>query len=83
MSEPINNGHGGKRPGAGRKKATDPLATYHVDITPAQASLLKGWGGGDISAGLRWLIDAASILVRKPTRKKLECTVLHDLPPKT
>ena len=56
---------GGRRVGAGRKKATDPIVTYSVKITNTQAKLLKVWGGGDISAGLRWLIDIADMFVRK------------------
>ena len=55
---------GGRRAGAGRKKKA-PLIDYSVHITAAHASLLKEWGGGDISAGLRWLIDASSIFVQK------------------
>ena len=55
---------GGKRAGAGRKKH-NPIVTYNVHITAAHASLLKEWGGGNISAGLRWLVDAASILIHK------------------
>ena len=56
---------GGKRPGAGRKKSNDPIVTYSVKITHAQAELLKKWGGGDLSAGLQWLVDAADILIRR------------------
>ena len=59
------NTHGGKRAGAGRKKLESPMATYSVRITHAQAALLKAWGGGDLSAGLRWLVDAAEILVAR------------------
>lgn len=58
-------GWGGSRRGAGRKRAADVLVTYNVHITCAQAELLKKWGGGDVSAGLRWLIDAAELWVRK------------------
>ena len=56
---------GGKRTGSGRKRKHDPVVTYSVHITAAHASLLKEWGGGNISAGLRWLVDAASILIHK------------------
>lgn len=63
-----NSGWGGKRVGAGRKKAAHPVVAYSVDITHAQAELLKTWGGGDMSAGLRWLVDAAEVLVRKVRR---------------
>lgn len=59
------NTRGGKRPGAGRKKSTDPITTYNIHITIAQANLLKLWGGGNISQGLRWLIDTSKPLVSK------------------
>lgn len=55
---------GGRRVGAGRKRKA-VLATYSVDMTAEQAALLKAWGNGDISAGLRWLIDVAEIFVRR------------------
>lgn len=54
---------GGRRPGAGRKKKDSAREKYNVYITPRQAELLKMWGGGDISAGLRWLVDAAEPLI--------------------
>lgn len=63
----TSNGHGGKRPGAGRKNTKIPLVAYSVDITHAQAELLKQWGGGNISAGLRWLIDVAELWIRNET----------------
>ena len=56
---------GGKRKGSGRKKSTDPIVTYSVRITISQAESLKTWGGGDLSAGLRWLIDSSEILIRR------------------
>ena len=58
--------HGGKRIGAGRKPSG--IVDYHVRITKHQAALLKTWGGGDLSAGLRWLVDAAVVIVRKAQR---------------
>lgn len=58
-------GRGGKRLGAGRKKSTDPIVTYSVDITHSHAELLKKWGGGDVSAGLRWLVDTVKIFINK------------------
>lgn len=65
MSGKYVERRGGRRVGSGRKKSTDPIVTYHVHITSAQASLLKKWGAGDISAGLRWLVEAASVLIQK------------------
>ena len=56
-------GNGGKRAGAGRKRTHAVRATYSVDLTPQQAGLLKMWGGGNESAGLRWLVDNAAPLV--------------------
>lgn len=56
---------GGKRAGAGRKKHPEVLLIYSAKLTPKQARLAKMWGDGNMSAGLRWLIDAAEILVRK------------------
>lgn len=55
---------GGKRLGSGRKKLSEQTYSYTVHLTPDHASLLKRWGNGNVSAGLRWLIDAASVLVR-------------------
>ena len=57
--------HGGRRKGAGRKPRSDPLALYSVRISRAQVKLLRAWGGGDLSAGIRWLIDAAAPVVKR------------------
>ena len=61
--------HGGKRAGAGRKPSGRARLTYSILITPHQAELLKTWGGGCLSAGLRWLVGAAEIIVRKVTQE--------------
>ncbi len=58
--------HGGKREGAGRKRHIPPLKNKCVRLTEEQESMLRKWGRGDVSAGLRWLIDQAKHLVRKP-----------------
>lgn len=55
---------GGPRPGSGRKPLTG-TATYSAKIYPRQAALLRQWGNGNMSAGLRWLIDAAEPFVNK------------------
>lgn len=60
--------HGGKRVGAGRKKHTPALDDYHIRLEERQAKLVRMWGKGDLSAGLRWLIDAAAPLIRKAGR---------------
>jgi hypothetical protein len=57
-------GNGGKRAGAGPKRKRDPIVTYSVRMSHAHAEMLRLWGGGDISAGLRWVMDNATMLVR-------------------
>ena len=56
---------GGKRAGAGRKRSNPPTKKRCVCLTDDQVKLLRMWGRGDVSAGLRWLIDAAKQLVRR------------------
>lgn len=58
---------GGRRPGAGRKPTKGPTVRYALDVSHRHAELLRAWGGGDMSAGLRWLIDAAAPLVGEGT----------------
>ena len=58
-------GSGGKRAGAGRKPLHPPARPRYFNITDEQARLLRIWGKGDMSAGLRWLIDAAQKFVRR------------------
>ena len=62
----MANGHGGKREGAGRPKHNPPLKKRLLSITEEQAKLLRMWGRGDMSAGLRWLIAQAKEVVYKP-----------------
>lgn len=50
-----------------RRKHVPPLKRRHVNLTDEQTRLLRAWGRGDVSAGLRWLIDAAAPLVVKIT----------------
>lgn len=50
---------------AGRKRHDPPLRRHCVTMTDEQAQLLRTWGRGDLSAGLRWLIEAAALLVRR------------------
>lgn len=61
----VTGKHGGARPGAGRKPSGDGVATYSVRMTKSQVELLKEWGGGDVSAGLRWLVTVAELLVHR------------------
>ncbi len=56
-------GKGGRREGAGRKRHVPPLKEYHISLTEEQARLLRMWGRGDMSAGVRWLITAAKPLI--------------------
>lgn len=48
-----------------RRKHVPPLKKRLVSLTDDQAALLRKWGRGDLSAGLRWLIDAAAPLIFK------------------
>lgn len=36
-----------------------------IFLSDAHTRLLRTWGGGNVSAGLRWLIDAAALLLKK------------------
>jgi hypothetical protein len=61
----IMANQGGKRAGSGRKKHIPPLKARCINLTDEQAKLLRLWGRGDMGAGVRWLIDAAKLLVRR------------------
>lgn len=50
----------------GRVAHFPPLKKRTVLLTEEQAKLLRMWGRGDMSAGLRWLIDQAKEVVYKP-----------------
>lgn len=58
---------GGRRAGAGRKKNDPPTKARCIHLTDEQVKLLRMWGRGDVSAGARWLIDTAKLLVRRAT----------------
>lgn len=58
---------GGKRRGAGRPRNDPPTKKRMVCMTDEQARLLRMWGRGDVSAGLRWLIDNAAKIVKRTT----------------
>lgn len=62
---------GGKRAGAGRKPSIPPRKRLGVYITEEQAKLLRMWGRGDLSAGLRWLIDMSVSVVRRAEDNKI------------
>ena len=57
---------GGKRKGAGRPRSNPPTIGQNVRITSHHAKLLRMWGKGDVSAGLRWLIDAVAPMIHRP-----------------
>ena len=49
--------HGGKRKGAGRPKKEAPLRVYSVRLHEHQAAFAKLIGGGDLSEGIRSMIE--------------------------
>jgi hypothetical protein len=57
----------------GRPRHDPPLRAVHVRLTEEQLKLLRAWGHGDVSAGMRWVVDTVSLLlVRKKDEKKQE-----------
>ena len=54
------------RRGKGRPRHVPPLRKCHINLTDEQIRVLRMWGRGDVSAGLRWLIAAAAPLIGKP-----------------
>lgn len=65
-----DNNQGEKRSGAGRKKGN--AHPRCVCLTDAQCKLLRMWGRGSLSAGLRWLIDQAALVVVRADPPKIE-----------
>lgn len=63
MSETTNNTNKTNKSKGGRRKHIPPLKKRLVSMTDEQAALLRKWGRGDVSAGLRWLVDSASALI--------------------
>jgi hypothetical protein len=61
---------GGARPGAGRKaldQPKEPLLTYSLMLRPTDVGYLNQLGQGNLSLGLRRLIDEARIhLIARP-----------------
>ena len=55
----------GKKGRSGRKRHEPPLIRRFVRLTDEQARLVRMWGRGDLSAGLRWLITAAAPMIRR------------------
>lgn len=67
----------------GRRRHVPPLKKRLVGMTDAQAALLRKWGRGDLSAGLRWLVDAAAVLVRRKDEIEEEYSLDKDATPKS
>jgi hypothetical protein len=55
---PTRNGRGGKRPGAGRPVSPNPLQRVSLRLSAAHIARLKAIGGGNVSEGVRRLLDA-------------------------
>lgn len=49
--------HGGKRKNSGRKKIDEPLKVRAVRLSDEDVAILKSWGHGDMSKGIRGLIE--------------------------
>lgn len=49
----------------GRKRNNPPCKARCICLTDEQVKLLRMWGRGDVSAGLRWLIESAKSMVRR------------------
>jgi len=59
-SSGTTTGWGGRRPGAGRKRATEePLFAREVRLTMPQMAFLARYGRGRLAVGLRRLVDEA------------------------
>ena len=67
---------GGARPGAGRKaldQPKEPLLTYSLTLRPTDVGYLNQFGQGNLSLGLRRLIDEArtQVLARPIERARV------------
>jgi hypothetical protein len=61
---------GGARPGAGRKaldQPTEPLLTYSLMLRPTDVGYLNQLGRGNLSLGLRRLIETARLHLPPPS----------------
>jgi hypothetical protein len=58
MTAPDRKGRGGPRPGAGRPVSPAPLLRVSLRLAAAHIARLKALGGGNVSAGVRRLLDA-------------------------
>lgn len=46
-----------------RRRNDPPTKPRCIRLTDEQVKLLRMWGKGDVSAGLRWLINAAAPMI--------------------
>jgi len=60
MSTNAKRQHGGRRPGAGRKRIDQPMERYTVRLDAERLAAARQLGDGDLSAGIRAAIDAAT-----------------------
>jgi hypothetical protein len=73
---------GGARPGAGRKaldRPEKPLLTYSLTLRLTDVGYLNQLGRGNLSLGLRRLIDAARLQLPPPSKRQ----VTAELPPQS
>lgn len=59
----MSESRGSKRAGPGRPRNDPPTKPRKFHLTDEQIKLLRLWGRGDASAGLRWLIDTAKHMI--------------------
>ncbi len=64
-----------KKGKAGRKKHVPPLKKRNLSLTDEEMKLLRMWGRGSVSAGLRWLIAEAAKVIVKPESDDLHNNV--------
>ena len=64
---------GQPNPNAGRKPLYNvPLRQLKVYLTDEQIKLLRRYGRGNVSGGLRWLIEQSEGLIRKVKADEIE-----------
>ncbi len=56
---------GGKRKGAGRKPHDKLHLICSMYALPEHIKDLKMWGGGNLSAGFKWLMEVAKPFIRR------------------
>ena len=49
----------------GRKKEVTPTKRRCVKLSDEHMRLLRMWGRGNASAGLRWIIEVSKLVVRR------------------